>query len=62
MALCVRLHVRDVLLLCLMLVCCLEIESKKVSGRDLIEDIVDIKQHKKLLRTKKNVLILYTKN
>lgn len=33
-----------------------------MSGRDLVEDIVDVKQHKKLLRTKKNVLILYTKS
>nr|XP_037278569.1 LOW QUALITY PROTEIN: protein disulfide-isomerase A5-like [Rhipicephalus microplus] len=63
MALCVRWHVRDVVLLfCFVLACCLQIETKKVSGRDLIEDVVDIKQHKKLLRTKKNVLILYTKN
>uniref|UniRef100_V5GM30 Putative thioredoxin/protein disulfide isomerase n=2 Tax=Ixodes ricinus TaxID=34613 RepID=V5GM30_IXORI len=50
------------LLLVLLLLCTLHADAKKSSGRDLIEDIVDMKQYKKLLRTKKNVMILYTRS
>ncbi|CAN7982492.1 unnamed protein product, partial [Ixodes hexagonus] len=44
------------------LLCILQLDAKKASGRDLIEDIVDMKQYKKLLRTKKNVMILYARS
>ncbi|CAN8013354.1 unnamed protein product, partial [Ixodes persulcatus] len=45
-----------------LLLCTLQADAKKSSGRDLIEDIVDMKQYKKLLRTKKNVMILYARS
>ncbi|XP_064481351.1 protein disulfide-isomerase A5-like [Ornithodoros turicata] len=41
--------------------CCIYAEAKKTTGRELMEDITDIKDFKKLLRTKKNVLVLFTK-
>lgn len=51
-----------ILFVCVVLLCTSLATAKKTNGRELIEDISDIKDFKKLLRTKKNVLILYSKS
>ncbi len=38
------------------------VEVAKKSKRDFIETVSDVKEHKKLLRTRNNVLVVYAKS